>query len=260
MKKLLTAVAVITGLLVIVPGPAIAITDGTPDTGNNYPFVGLLAFRDADGEYMHRCSGTLLTPTIVLTASHCTDGTSAVHAYFSFQVPDDFRTNPVGVPGTPHTNPLYNPNTLANDASVVELSAPVDLATYPVLPTEGLLSDLKRSHEIQDDVFVNVGYGVLNGPLPPIQLNNEDRWFSTSPYGGLNQNNLHLQGNHQATGLGGTCFGDSGGPHFWEDTLVLVSVTSWGDANCRSNDMTQRADIPSVLDWLGDEFGVVAPA
>jgi Trypsin len=99
----------------------------------------------------------------------------------------------------------------------------------------------------------------LNGSPPPILVDNEDRWFSTSPYGGLTQNNLHLQGNHQATGLGGTCFGDSGGPHFWGDTLVLVSVTSWGDAICHTLDMTQRTDIPSVLDWLADEFGVVPP-
>ena len=260
MKRPLAALAVIIGLLVIVPSPAIAITDGTPDTSNRFPFVGLLAFRDADGEYMHRCSGTLLTPTVVLTASHCTDGTSIVHAYFSFQVPDDFRENPVGVLGTPHTNPLYNPNTLDNDASVVVLSTPVSLGTYPVLPHEGLLSELKAAHEIQDDVFANVGYGVLNGSPPPILLDNEDRWYSTSPYGGLTQNNLHLQGNHQATGQGGTCFGDSGGPHFWEDSLILVSVTSWGDAICHSLDMTQRTDIPSVLDWLREEFGVVSPA
>jgi hypothetical protein len=37
-----------------------------------------------------------------------------------------------------------------------------------------------------------------------------------------------------------------------EGTLVIVSVTSWGDAICRSNDMTQRLDIPSVLAFLAD--------
>jgi secreted trypsin-like serine protease len=61
-------------------------------------------------------------------------------------------------------------------------------------------------------------------------------------------------------GHGGTCFGDSGGPHFWKDSLVLVSVTSWGDAICRSLDMSQRTDLGSVLDWLEDEFGVTPPA
>lgn len=256
-----TLIAAAATLFVLMPTSANAITDGTPDDTNKYPFVGLLAFRDADGNYMHRCSGTLLTPTIVLTASHCTDGTSIVHAYFSYQVPDDFRTNPTGVLGTPHTHPDYNPNTLANDVAVVELEAPgVVLPTYPVLPDVGFLREMRAEHQIQDDIFVNVGYGLLNGSPPPINLPNEDRWYSTSPYGGLTRNNLHLQGNHNATEQGGTCFGDSGGPHFWETSLVLVSVTSWGDAICRSLDMTQRTDLASVLNWLEDEFGVTPPA
>ena len=84
---------------------------------------------------------------------------------------------------------------------------------------------------------------------------NEDRWYSTSPYRGLTQNNLHLLGNPVAIGEGGTCFRDSGGPHFWEDTLIIVSVTSWGDEICRSTDMTQRIALASVLDWLA-EFGL----
>jgi secreted trypsin-like serine protease len=240
------------------PTSAGAITDGFPDVNNKYPFVGLLAFRDADGEYSHRCSGTLLAPTIVLTASHCTDGMTTAHAYFSYQVPDDFRTNPSGVEGTPFTHPEFRfPD---NDVAVVVLERRVRLSTYPVLPPEGFLSDLKAAHEIQDDTFVNVGYGVLNGTPPPNLVLNEDRYWSTSPYSGLTQNSLFLLMNNEATGQGGTCGGDSGGPHFWRDSLVLVSVTSWGDINCVAMDATQRVDLPSVLDWLEDEFGLAPPA
>jgi secreted trypsin-like serine protease len=256
LRRLLALVAA-SLLLVFVPGSAGAITNGQKDTQNQYPFVGLLAFYDADGEYMHRCSGTLISPTVVLTAAHCTDGTAYAYAYFSVEVPEDFRENPTGILGATYTHPDFNPNTLDNDVGVVVLRKAVNLAEYPVLAPEGFLSDLKAEGEIQDDTFVAVGYGLLEGFPPSTQTDNESRWFSTSPYGGLTQNSLHLQGNTNATGQGGTCFGDSGGPHFWQDTLILVSVTSWGDANCRSNDMTQRTDIASVLDWLAEEFGII---
>lgn len=242
-------------LLALMPTAANAIGGGQVDSGNDYPFVGLLAFYDADGEYMHRCTGTLVSPTVVLTAGHCTDGATTAYVYFDVTVPEDFRENPTGRIGIPYTHPDYNPNTLANDVGVVVLEKRVNLKDYPTIASEGFLSDLKASNEIQDDVFVSVGYGGVPSFPPNIIDFDLTRRFAESPYGGLTQNNLHLQANPNATGSGGTCFGDSGGPQFWEDTLVIVSVTSWGDAICRSNDMTQRVDIASVLDFLA-RFGV----
>jgi len=49
--------------------PANASTGGPPD-GELHPSVGLLLFYDADGRF--RCSGTLVSPTVLLTAAHCT--------------------------------------------------------------------------------------------------------------------------------------------------------------------------------------------
>jgi secreted trypsin-like serine protease len=253
MRRLLALIAGCV-LFVQVPGSAGAITNGQKDTQNLYPFVGLLAFYDAEGAYMHRCSGTLLSPTVVLTAAHCTEGTATAYAYFSVDVPDDFRENPTGALGATFTHPAFSTN-LRNDVGVVVLGESVSVSEYPTLAPEGFLTDLKVAHEIQDDTFVAVGYGLLNGFPPPQLVDNESRWYATSPYQGLKKNNLHLFQNPVPDGAGGTCFGDSGGPHFWNDTLILVSVTSWGDANCRSNDQTQRTDIASVLDWL-EGFGV----
>ena len=69
----LLAAAVVAFGAVAVAG---AITHGTPD-GNNHPYVGLLVFDDAPGHPAWRCSGSLISPTVVLTAGHCTYGFDA---------------------------------------------------------------------------------------------------------------------------------------------------------------------------------------
>ena len=57
---------------------------------------------------------------------------------------------------------------------------------------------------------------------------------------------------NQATGHAGTCFGDSGGPHFLGDSTVVVSITVSGDAVCKATDVTYRLDTPVARDFLGD--------
>jgi secreted trypsin-like serine protease len=251
MRKTLTTVTV-SILLAVIPISAGAITNGEPD-GNAHPFVAMLAFYDASGTYVHRCSGTLMSETVVLTAAHCTDGTTSARAYFDPEVTADYRNGQGGFEGTPFTHPDFNPNTLTNDVGIVELdTAPNVTSTFPRLPSEGFLSRLKAQHKIQDDTFVAVGYGGVTQSPPPIITFDLIRRNAESPYGGLTRNNLHLQQNPNPGDAGGTCFGDSGGPRFWKDTLKVVGVTSWGDAICRSNDRAQRLDLASVLDFLAD--------
>ena len=63
----------------------LAITNGQPD-GDNHPYVGLAVFdviHPTLGQIpSHRCSASLLSPTVVLTAGHCTDGTVAARVWF----------------------------------------------------------------------------------------------------------------------------------------------------------------------------------
>lgn len=79
-KRLLLLLAALTAVLVAAV-PASAVKFGTPDTNNDYPWVGLMVAVDDDGEPLWRCTGSLLSEDVFLTAGHCVyDRTSASDA------------------------------------------------------------------------------------------------------------------------------------------------------------------------------------
>src|SRR5687768_18470569 len=84
---LATLVAIITLLMVMV-APASAITKGGYfDATNEYPYVGLMvAFvENEEGDLVAswRCSGTLVSPELYVTAGHCTYGADHVEIWFA---------------------------------------------------------------------------------------------------------------------------------------------------------------------------------
>jgi hypothetical protein len=140
--------AVLIGLLALVTGgivaaaPAGAITGGVIDSANTYSNVGMIAFYDDGTRY--RCSATLVTPTVLLTAAHCTYGTEG-KTIVSFEPliddapPSDlpvakdpaagYTSAPRGwYAGTPNTHPQYSDFTDMdnwNDVGVVVLDKAV---------------------------------------------------------------------------------------------------------------------------------------
>jgi V8-like Glu-specific endopeptidase len=274
LRRTLVAAA-LTALTVLGPSlPATAITGGEPD-GNLHPNVGLILFYDATGRY--RCSATLISPTVLLTAAHCTDGTlgSTLVTFDSVIAENPPSPFPVAedpdegytpeeiteagyLSGTAYTHPDYSGFTDLdnwNDVGVIVLDEPVTGIQPATLAPLGYL-DAYSQPALNSTIFTVVGYGTEvrkpeEGPQKPQPMSYPlIRRYTTSPGQKLTPQILQLNGNPADTrGGGGTCFGDSGGPVFLNG--YLVAVTSYGyTANCRYLGGYQRVEITSVTTWL----------
>ena len=258
-KTLIALVAVLAAAVAALP--ALAITDGSPD-GDAHPYVGLMVAQDSSGAPLWRCSGTLISPTLFLTAGHCTEAPAAhVEIWFDADVQSGIPAN--GYPftgeasGTPYTHPQYDPNAFyLHDLGVVVLDEPVVASTYGALPSLNQLDALKSGKVKQDTFFTAVGYG-LQKAFPDaaswkdvalrVRMVSHPRLIQINT-GYTGDGSMILSNN---ANTGGTCFGDSGGPNFLGDSNVVAGVTSFGkNGTCAGQGGVYRVDRSDDLDWL----------
>ena len=265
-NKMLFALFSVLVILVVAVSPVGAVTDGELD-GEGHPYVGLMVAQTAAGAPLWRCSGTLISPTIFLTAGHCTEAPAA-HAEIWFDadvqsgIPGNGYPNNGDVGGTTHTHPQYNPNAFyLYDLGVVVLDTPVVMSTYGALPQLNQLDAFKNKRGQQDVTFTAVGYG-LQASFPDAaswkDVANRVRMVAHPK---LNQINTGFTGDFSLllsnnANTGGTCFGDSGGPNFIGNSNVVGGVTSYGiNGNCAGTGGVYRVDRADDLTWLAT-FGV----
>ena len=251
-------------VFLLTAGQVMAITNGQPD-GDDHPYVGLAVFDDANGDPMWRCSGALLSPTLFLTAGHCTEAPAAsATVWFESDVEAGIPDNgypfggPTSVDGTPFGHPQYDPNRfLLYDLGVVVLDEPVFMDDYAVLPEEGLLDSLATRRGLQDQTITAVGYGLQR--INPVFVE-ADRIRMQASLKLVNETGFGRPGDtifvSANAHTGGTCFGDSGGPQFLGDSNVVAAVTSYGlNGNCAGIGGGYRVDQADDLDWLYGQFG-----
>jgi len=255
--------------------PAQAITYGNSD-GTLHPSVGtIMTIWPSNGFLIQWCSGTLIGPTVFLTAGHCTrqvtnfmelNPNSRVWVTFAS---DASEYNQNSTTYTVHrgdliTNPDYNRYfgqyglSDPGDVGVILLSEVPSGIPIAVLPKLGLLDELKAEHKLKDTLFTVVGYGdqreTNRTAGQAITYSDYTRKYANGDYLSLTDAWLSLSMNF-ATGNGGVCTGDSGGPHFinYGGNEILVSITAVGDTNCKALDKSYRMDTEAARNFL-DEF------
>lgn len=274
-RAIAAAIGAVVALSAAAISPAVAITDGTLD-GNGHPFVGLMVAQDEDGVPLWRCSGTLMSADVFMTAGHCTEAPAAhVEIWFDAgPIPRDPDFPAAGkdpcrgidgypcegdVGGTPYTHPQYDPNAFyLHDLGAVDLQGRMRMNQYGRLPGLDQLDGLKTG---MSTTFTAVGYGLqLSFPDAAGWKDEATRVRMVAhPY--LLQINSGIVGDFAMllsnnSRSGGTCFGDSGGPNFLGTSTVVAGVTSFGlNLTCAGTGGVYRVDRADDLDWLAT-FGL----
>lgn len=242
-----------------------AVTFGEPD-GTRHPYVGTIIFQTTSGFFS--CSTTLLSPTVLLTAGHCTSegGVRNLNTWATFTEKISFagRQNYPSlaaflddkkngwIKGDAHPHPNYRdfaqfPSTF--DVGVVILRQRVSMSTYGSLPPENFLTTIRGA---ADNKFTTVGYG-MQGLIKPFLEDIYARYLGSVRLVELNSTfdaGMSAKFTNNPGIGGGSCFGDSGGPIFYGNSNMIVAVVSWGITPCIGVDFQFRIDTRLALDFI----------
>lgn len=252
----LIAACIALAAVTFAPARAGAIIGGQLD-GSAHPYVAAIGQPDGQGIYF---TGTLISPTVVLTAAHAVvrleklgfttarlTFASAVSAASAWHV------------GAIHVDPAYAPadTTDPNDLAVIVLDAPITTIAPASLPSEGLLDQLateapRATFDMVGDGISAFSGGANGGGKTSLDFGSTGtRHVAEGSLGSTTDAWLRLQLEGGAEG----CIGDSGSPSLVAGSDVIAGIFILEDsidgAQCVSQPWDMRVDTPDARDFLG---------
>merc|ERR1719516_866087 len=231
-----------------IPNRSNRIVGGVETETNEYPWQVALV---SSGGSRPFCGGTLISCSHVLTAAHCTAGSSASSISVlvgEHRIDDNSFTRVSLSKITDH--PDYNSNTLDNDYSILTLSSPVEFSTTVApacLPAD-------NSKDFAGEMATVSGWGRLSsGGNQPTVLNEVDVTVQSNSqcmtaYGNSITSNMICA----ADAGKDSCQGDSGGPLTTMENgkCAVIGVVSWGYGCAVDGFPGVYARVTEKMDWI----------
>ena len=259
-------------------GSAGAIT-GNYTKDFTHDAVGLLVFYTPNtpaGEdpFSHRCSGTLISPTVMVTAGHCTEGVDEGRVYFQQSVAPNYDPNAFGgwggdpTTGYPYrtASPSTAPTTTASTTSRASRKPRTQASSFSTNPSRLRTASescprparsIATSPRRRTRSWLGSPSVVTASPTRILVRCRSVSGSTATSYaveGESTVTDANLKTTANASqGKGGTCNGDSGGPVYFYGTNIIAAVTSFGmNGQCKGLDFSYRLDRAAVLAWIND--------
>ena len=275
-RRWIAFAAALGAVAALTTGAQAMTANATPDRDGHPAVVALLQLRSPGVATMF-CSGALLSPSLVVTASHCASYAATAFPAGSVLVTNDpvltsDLTGRITLSSLAHVsvvssiavNPEYKPgvgtDSYREDVSAMVVANPSALGrsngiVFPSLPAAGVLDQLQRAGDLRTTPIQVMGYGTeaaVNGPGGHTFLDSNERRFADMTISALSQEVIR-ESQKVNQGSAGACYGDSGGPTFAtiKGIWTILGVTSTGDIPCWATNTAARIDRASVLEFVG---------
>jgi trypsin len=219
------------------------IYGGNDVTPGRYPYLASLHFRNPfTGELYQACGGSLIAPSVILTAAHCSDYIDvAIIGLYNLSMPEETSHETYNITSEQKVMyPFYNNLTLDGDFLLLFLDkpsifSPVKVNANPDIPVLG-------------DILTVMGWGEQETGFPDsvpeeTQVKTRSNLWCNAAYQGLEMvskifgysDNITITEKVICAEGGDTndsCGGDSGGPLIIKgenaSADILVGIVSWG--------------------------------